>query len=497
MRDSEKKTDKENDLKSVVKYRPTGEDLNKKAIRVRKKGTVPVEEKKEISKYQERKESKYQGEIAKKPKPKFKDNEPLPWKKKNNVWSEPTEEYTIGPPPKSTRKLKQKRAASKTNLSVESFGEQGKLMLEALRIPEKKGAIHELTQSFHPYPGRFHPDLPKILLKQFPAGSLVFDPFMGGGTVLLEGLLWQHQVLGNDLNPIASMVARERCRWISEKNAGRVWNALVEVRERVKTRSLEKRNVQRKNITWLNKFHPPYLFVELLHWIDGIESVRSANERETLRAVFSSLITKFSNKLSETSKFSKAPAFPKGAVGKWMERKTQELLENQLALAKKIPKTIPALIWNKSILDLEGPEENSINCTITSPPYPGSYDYLAMHELRMKWLEFPTKDMFSNEIAMRNYTPKQWKQVFREFMLKLRLWTAEDGVCYLVLGDWIERNKRVSGLEFTQKYADSVGWKVAGSASVQHEIFDVELGRAFGAAGKWEHLILLRQKKKV
>ena len=46
--------------------------------------------------------------------------------------------------------------------------------------------------------------------------------------------------------------------------------------------------------------------------------------------------------------------------------------------------------------------------------------------------------MTSGEITNRNYTPKQWKQVFREFMLKLRRWTTEEGVCYLDLGDWLE-----------------------------------------------------------
>ncbi|MDG2066100.1 MAG: hypothetical protein P8L36_14050, partial [SAR324 cluster bacterium] len=97
------------------------------------------------------------------------------------------------------------------------------------------------------------------------------------------------------------------------------------------------------------------------------------------------------------------------------------------------------------------------------------------------------------EITKRNYTPRQWKQAFREFMLKLRRWTAEEGVCYLQLGDWLESGERVSGLEFTQKYADSVGWKVAGSASVQRKIFDANLRQSFGKSGKWEHLILLCQ----
>ena len=106
----------------------------------------------------------------------------------------------------------------------------------------------------------FHPDLPKILLKQFPEGSTVFDPFMGGGTVLLEGLLLKHKVLGNDLNPIAKMVTRERCRWISEKNASCVWSALEDVRERVNIRSLAKKKCSPQKFKLAQSF-PSTIFV--------------------------------------------------------------------------------------------------------------------------------------------------------------------------------------------------------------------------------------------
>ena len=491
MQDTEKKSIKDKARSSAGTIPITAADLDKKPIRVRKKSKAAPEEIPGDSKYKRQKVSKPESNYKQNSKLKTQNSAQLPWKRKD--WQQTESENTFGAPPKNEKKIKQRRSASQMFLNSESFGEQEGLMLEALGASVKGRSEYDVTQGFHPYPGRFHPDLPKILLKQFPEGSTVFDPFMGGGTVLLEGLLWKHKVLGNDLNPIAKMVTRERCRWISEKNASRVWSALEDVRERVNIRSLAKKSVHRRNLSWLSHFHPPYLFVELLHWIDGIENLYSANERETLGAVFSSLIVKFSKKIFETSENTKQPSFPKGAVGKWMERKTQELLKNQLKLATKIPNTAPAIIWNENILELEGPEENSVNCTITSPPFPGTYDYLKLHELRMKWLDLSSNTMSSSEITNRNYSPGQWKQVFREFMLKLRRWTAEDGLCYLVLGDWVERNKRVSGLEFTQKYADSIGWKVTGGASVQREIYDSELRKSFGKNGKWEHLILLRK----
>ena len=491
MQDNEKNAIKDKSVSSGVNISKKDVELGKKPIRVRKKTQDSRGDRFVGLQYKSRRVSKPESNYKQNSKLNTQISTPLPWEIKDS--DQTKMEYTFGKQKENAKKLKQRRSASQTFLSREFSGVQGELMFSALRMTENGGREYDVTHQFHPYPGRFHPNLPKILLKQLPSGSAVFDPFMGGGTVLLEGLLGKHKVFGNDLNPIAKLVATERCRLISEKNASSVWGALEDVRERVKIRNMAKTRVHRKNLNWLSNFHPPYLFFELLHWIDGIENLYSEYERETLRAVFSSLIVKLSNKFSETSENTKQLSFPKGAVGKWMEYKTKELLKNQLKLAARIPNSTPAKIWNENISELEGPNNNSINCTITSPPFPGTYDYLKLHELRMKWLDFSENSMSSSEISNRNYSPRQWKQVFREFMLKLRRWSDEDGLCYMVLGDWLERNKRVSGLEFTEKYADSIGWKVTGSASVQREIYEKGLRKYFGKTGKWEHLILLRK----
>ena len=82
----------------------------------------------------------------------------LPWKRQSNVWSKTEHEHTFGPPPKTNKFLKQRRSASQKYMRSESLGEQGKLMLEALRIPEDARNLYDVTHGFHPYPGRFHPD---------------------------------------------------------------------------------------------------------------------------------------------------------------------------------------------------------------------------------------------------------------------------------------------------------------------------------------------------
>ena len=95
-------------------------------------------------------------------------------------------------------------------LNRESFGEQGELMLEALGSSVKGRSEYDVTQGFHPYPGRFHPDLPKILLKQFPEGSTVFDPFMGVGSTGVASLQLKRKFIGIEIDEIYFQAAKKR-----------------------------------------------------------------------------------------------------------------------------------------------------------------------------------------------------------------------------------------------------------------------------------------------
>ncbi len=60
-----------------------------------------------------------------------------------------------------------------------------------------KNSINSLS----PYIGKMRPSLARYLLQNYAtADSIVYDPFAGSGTVLLEGWVLGHEVFGNDLN---------------------------------------------------------------------------------------------------------------------------------------------------------------------------------------------------------------------------------------------------------------------------------------------------------
>jgi hypothetical protein len=69
-------------------------------------------------------------------------------------------------------------------------------------------AIHEIS-----YRACFKPQLPAFFISRLTApGDLVFDPFMGRGTTLVQAALMQRRAAGNDINPLAALMCRPRLR---------------------------------------------------------------------------------------------------------------------------------------------------------------------------------------------------------------------------------------------------------------------------------------------
>ena len=67
-------------------------------------------------------------------------------------------------------------------------------------------SLHEIS-----YRACFKPQLPRFFIERLTEpGDVVFDPFMGRGTTLLEAVLLGRDVLGNDVNPLARILVEAR-----------------------------------------------------------------------------------------------------------------------------------------------------------------------------------------------------------------------------------------------------------------------------------------------
>ena len=67
-------------------------------------------------------------------------------------------------------------------------------------------SLHEIS-----YRACFKPQLPRFFITRLTSpGDVVFDPFMGRGTTLLEAVLLGRDALGNDVNPISRILVEAR-----------------------------------------------------------------------------------------------------------------------------------------------------------------------------------------------------------------------------------------------------------------------------------------------
>ena len=88
------------------------------------------------------------------------------------------------------------------------------------------GNIEGLTHGFYHYPARFSPAVARAAIELFSSqDDWILDPFMGGGTAVVEALALGRRVIGVDINPLAHFVANVRTTPMSasDEEAIRDW----------------------------------------------------------------------------------------------------------------------------------------------------------------------------------------------------------------------------------------------------------------------------------
>ncbi len=76
------------------------------------------------------------------------------------------------------------------------------------------------THNFYRYPARFSPKFAAAAIELFSKpGDLVLDPYMGGGTTIVEGVIAGRRMVGNDLNSLGAFIARVKVTGLNQGDA--------------------------------------------------------------------------------------------------------------------------------------------------------------------------------------------------------------------------------------------------------------------------------------
>ena len=283
-----------------------------------------------------------------------------------------------------------------------------------LLMPEGLDTI-QFTHGLHRFPGKFIPNIVRYIFREvLPSAKnrVLYDPFCGSGTTLVEAALSGRPFIGKDLDPLAILISQ------------------------CKTNCLNMAQISELEEYWVghafDRPSPKYIpdVPNLSHWF----SERAAAELSSIKerclqlppdlarfslVVFSSIIRRVSNADDQTQKtyvshtLPKHPPLPSGLFPIFMKRALRSMQSYSMAVPKSIRGRV--LLGDSRIEDTT----LDYHDVLTSPPYIDSIDYVYNQLLEYYWL-MPELG-FSSQQAVRafrlqpmgatRYSPEELEQL--------------------------------------------------------------------------------------
>ncbi|MDB4943441.1 MAG: modification methylase [Labilithrix sp.] len=366
------------------------------------------------------------------------------------------------------------------------------------------------VHGFHAYPARAHPVTVRRLVEAFaPDHGVVLDPFCGSGTVLVEAMLAGRDAIGTDLNPLAVMLARAKTYPRKPEAIAALLKAAEDVAAFADARRKAKQGASRRLPQEDVSSFAPHVLLEVDGIRAGIEKA-PPEARPDLWLVFSSILVKMSAKKGDTSEEQLEKRISAGFPARLFVKKTEELAERFVAFAELLPQPYPrARVVLDDAAQLTKLDEASVDVVITSPPYVATYDYLAHHELRMRWLGLDTRRFAKDELgARRNYerlTPDEarasWERELERFFRALARVTRRGASVVLLIADSAtgrgprgEPPRALRADEMVRAAAERVrSFEPVARASQARPHFHAPTAAAFGDRPRAEHALLLER----
>ena len=263
------------------------------------------------------------------------------------------------------------------------------------------------THCYHSYPARMIPQIARRLIKEYGIDSdskLIFDPFCGSGTVLVEGILSGFDVIGTDLNPLARLITESKCTTVNEAKLKKHISNYLDFIESGKHSEQDSDIPKFKNINFWFYENTIVKLSRLKKFIMEIPS-------EEIRLFF---IIAFSETVRESS-ISKPSEFKlvrkKDRVKNGFDPDVNDLMLKKLyrnfdglteysfryQLLKKKPKVKIESFDTSKVIPEQLLDSGSVDIVITSPPYGDSSTTVAYGQfsrLSNQWLGIEDNEAF-------------------------------------------------------------------------------------------------------
>lgn len=303
--------------------------------------------------------------------------------------------------------------------------------LQNLKFQEK---VYNSINSLSPYVGKMRIELAKYLIMQYAEkDGVIYDPFAGSGTVLLEGWVLGHDVVGTDLNYYAYVLSMGKLNPYKTLNDAE--NALLRY----------KRLAEKKSITqdvnsvpdWVKSFYDEKTLKEICSWVYYLKKNKEWFLLSCLMGILHHQRPGFlSYPASHGAPYLRCNKYPKEDYPEMYQYKNvyEKLYKKVVRSYKHVPilnYTLSRKMLYKNAINVNFKNEH-FSTIITSPPYMKSLTYARDNRLRLWFLGETDWSSLDKKISPE-------KSMFIEMMQQcFKKWfkLQETGdKCIIVIGD--------------------------------------------------------------
>lgn len=261
-------------------------------------------------------------------------------------------------------------------------------------ISINQNSVNSFTHNFFKYPCKFIPEIPRWGLKKYikKDNAVVFDPFAGSGTTILEAIIHGYDSYYTEIDEVAKLIIKVKTTQFNSeeiKDIDRIYKKII------------------KNINITEDYIIPKID-NLYHWypeenviilgkiLKQIKDIENEKICNFFKVCFASIIKKCSfaddssPKPYVSSKIKKIPSEPFEEFKKTYQKyiKSEKELSKISKLGKAIKLDGDALNFKSNI---------KFDIVITSPPYINAFDYGRTMRLENLWLGLLTEEELRNK----------------------------------------------------------------------------------------------------
>jgi len=269
-----------------------------------------------------------------------------------------------------------------------------------VELPERERTKH--VHRLHPYLGKFVPQLVEVFLRRYAQpGDLVWDPFAGSGTTLVEANAFGARAAGCDISAFNCLLTRVKT---AEYEPAKLLGDVVQLAHGGRPEPRPEASA------YVGEWYAPRALTELLAFRDRIAATAYPDLWRVVlsRAARSARLARHDDLdfPAEPVRFEyfchkhRRVCRPVGEAEKFLRRYVRDVVQRVHEFAT-IRRSSDAAVFHEDARELDPP--GPVDLVVTSPPYPGLIDYHEQHAYAFEFLGLERRDHAEIGRGVRDY----------------------------------------------------------------------------------------------